>query len=97
MTAVINAKGQKQVAMLVKPGAAFEHYYAANVDNYGIDNSAPMTLMLRGENKADKGLGRGEPGVIMQLRQSRLQLGGGGRLAGLGHRNIALCRKPCSG
>jgi hypothetical protein len=53
----VNAKGQKQVAMLVKPGAAFEHYYAANVDDYGIGNSAPMTLMLRGENKTEKGLG----------------------------------------
>jgi hypothetical protein len=52
----VNAKGQKQVAMLVKPGAAFEHYYAANVNNYS-GESQPMTLMLRGENKTEKGLG----------------------------------------
>jgi hypothetical protein len=52
----VNAKGQKQVAMLVKPGAAFEHFYSANVEDYS-DASQPMTLMLRGENKSEKGLG----------------------------------------
>jgi hypothetical protein len=52
----VNAKGQKQVAMLVKPGATFEHYYAANVNSYS-GESQPMTLMLRGENKTEKGLG----------------------------------------
>ncbi|MEP7349122.1 MAG: hypothetical protein ABI668_04120 [Sphingorhabdus sp.] len=66
----VNAKGQKQVAMLVKPGAAFEHYYSANVGNFGED-SQPMTLMLRGENKIDKGLGLPMPqGQIMIFENS---------------------------
>jgi hypothetical protein len=66
----VNAKGQKQVAMLVKPGAAFEHYYAANVDNYSPE-SQPMTLMLRGENKTEKGLGLPMPqGQVMIFENS---------------------------
>ena len=66
----VNAKGQKQVAMLVKPGAAFEHYYAANVDNFG-GESQPMTLMLRGENKTEKGLGLPMPqGQVMIFENS---------------------------
>jgi hypothetical protein len=67
----VNAKGQKQVAMLVKPGAAFEHYYAANVENYNI-NSAPMNIMLRGENKTEKGLGLPMPsGQVMIFEDSK--------------------------
>ncbi len=62
----VNAKGQKQVAMLVKPGAAFEHYYAANVDDFSI-GSQPMTLMLRGENKSEKGLGLPMPQGQMMI------------------------------
>lgn len=66
----VNAKGQKQVAMLVKPGAAFEHYYAANADNYS-GESQPMTLMLRGENKTEKGLGLPMPqGQVMIFENS---------------------------
>jgi hypothetical protein len=66
----VNAKGQKQVAMLVKPGAAFEHYYAANVNNNG-GESQPMTLMLRGENKTEKGLGLPMPqGQVMIFENS---------------------------
>ncbi len=66
----VNAKGQKQVAMLVKPGAAFEHYYAANVNNGG-GESQPMTLMLRGENKTEKGLGLPMPqGQVMIFENS---------------------------
>ncbi len=66
----VNAKGQKQVAMLVKPGAAFEHYYAANVDGAG-GESQPMTLMLRGENKTEKGLGLPMPqGQVMIFENS---------------------------
>lgn len=66
----VNAKGQKQVAMLVKPGAAFEHYYAANVNNNG-GESQPMTLMLRGENKTEKGLGLPMPqGQVMIFEDS---------------------------
>ncbi len=66
----VNAKGQKQVAMLVKPGAAFEHYYAANVDNFSVE-SQPMTLMLRGENKIENGLGLPMPqGQVMIFENS---------------------------
>jgi hypothetical protein len=66
----VNAKGQKQVAMLVKPGAAFDHYYSANVDNYSTE-SQPMTLMLRGENKTEKGLGLPMPqGQVMIFENS---------------------------
>lgn len=66
----INAKGQKQVAMLVKPGAVFEHYYAASVADHG-GSSQPMTLNLRGENKAAKGLGLPMPqGQVMIFENS---------------------------
>ena len=66
----INAKGQKQVAMLVKPGAAFEHYYVANVNNNG-GKSQPMTLILRSENKIEKGLGLPMPqGQVMIFENS---------------------------
>ena len=66
----VSAKGQKQVAMLVKPGAAFDHFYAANVDNYSSD-SQPMTMMLRGQNKIDKGLGLPMPqGQVMIFENS---------------------------
>ena len=67
----VNAKGQKQVAMLVKPGAAFEHYYAANVDQFS-EESQPMTLMLRGENRIEKGLGLPMPqGQVMIFEDSK--------------------------
>lgn len=62
----VNAKGQKQVAMLVKPGAAFEHYYAANVQNVGQQNM-PLMLTLRGENKVEKGLGLPMPSGPMMI------------------------------
>lgn len=66
----VNAKGQKQVAMLVKPRAAFEHYYATNVDNSS-GESLPMTLMLRSENKTEKGLGLPMPqGQVMIFENS---------------------------
>lgn len=67
----VNAKGQKQVAMLVKPGAEFEHYYAANVNNAD-GNTQPMTLMLRGENSTEKGLGLPMPqGQMMIFEDSK--------------------------
>lgn len=66
----VNAKGQKQVAMLVKPGAAFTHHYSASVENYGAQ-SEPMTLMLRGKNTTDKGLGLPMPqGQVMVFENS---------------------------
>jgi len=70
----VNAKGQKQVAMLVKPGAAFEHYYAANVDEFS-DQSQPMALMLRSENRLEKGLGLPMPkGQVMIFEDSKYGL-----------------------
>jgi hypothetical protein len=66
----INAKGQKQVAMLVKPSAVFEHYYAASVEDNG-GESQPMTFKLRGENKIAKGLGLPMPqGQVMIFENS---------------------------
>lgn len=62
----VNAKGQKQVAMLVKPGADFIHYYGASVQNYAMQ-STPMTLMLRGKNTPEKGLGLPMPQGQMMI------------------------------
>ncbi len=55
----VNAKGQKQVAMIVKPGTKFTRLYAFNVDQANDEDggSTPMSILLRGENKANKGLG----------------------------------------
>jgi hypothetical protein len=53
----VNAKGQKQVALLVQPGAAFTHIYRANAENGTGDGSIPMQLLLRGENVKKEGLG----------------------------------------
>ncbi len=67
----VNAKGQKQVAMLVKPGASFEHYYTSIVDIYG-RNSKPMTFWLRSENLLEKGLGLPMPqGQVMVFEDSK--------------------------
>lgn len=66
----VNAKGQKQVAMLVKPDAAFDQVYVADVADYGSETQ-PMTVMFRGTNKADKGLGLPMPqGQIMIFENS---------------------------
>lgn len=71
----VNAKGQKQVAMLVKPGAAFELLYTANVENYADDesnDSFPMTTLFRGENRTEKGLGLPMPqGQVMVFENSQ--------------------------
>ena len=67
----VNAKGQKQVAMLVKPGASFEHYYTGTVDIYG-RNSKSMTFWLRSENLLEKGLGLPMPqGQVMVFEDSK--------------------------
>ena len=69
----VNAKGQKQVAMIVKPGAKFERLYHANVGGYYGDNgsSQPMTIMLRSENRTEKGLGLPMPsGQVMIFEDS---------------------------
>jgi hypothetical protein len=67
----VNAKGQKQVAMIVKPGAAFERLYVANVDEFGDDDSFPMAILLRSENRKEKGLGLPMPsGQVMVFEDS---------------------------
>lgn len=68
----VNAKGQKQVAMIVKPGSAFDRIYIANVDQYGDDGSSmPMQILLRSENLKEKGLGLPMPsGQVMVFEDS---------------------------
>jgi hypothetical protein len=56
----VNAKGQKQVAMIVKPDAKFDRHYSAQVeepDYIELGESAPMSIVLKAENKKEKGLG----------------------------------------
>lgn len=57
----VHAKGQKQVAMIVKPDAKFDRLYRATAqdpDYYdGPGESEPMSIVLKTENKTDKGLG----------------------------------------
>jgi hypothetical protein len=71
----VNAKGQKQVAMLVKPGAAFEQLYTANIENYADDESNdtfPMVTLFRSENRTEKGLGLPMPqGQVMVFENSQ--------------------------
>jgi hypothetical protein len=70
----VNAKGQKQVAMIVKPGASFDRIYTINVDNiYDEDaGSQPLGIVLRSENKPEKGLGLPMPsGQVMVFEDSR--------------------------
>ncbi len=52
----VNAKGQKQVAMIVQPGVTYERIYVANAGNYGED-SAAISYILRSRNDATNGLG----------------------------------------
>jgi hypothetical protein len=58
----VNAKGQKQVAMIVKPGASFDRYYHEELDDYyeydrGPGVSQPLDILMRSENRKEKGLG----------------------------------------
>jgi hypothetical protein len=67
----VNAKGQKQVAMLVKPEAAFDRYYDADVSEYG-EQSQPMFIRLRTDNRKEKGLGLPMPsGQVMIFEDSK--------------------------
>ena len=69
----VNAKGQKQVAMIVKPGAAFDRIYTVRVDEYGRDDGAsmPMSILFRGSNRKEKGLGLPMPsGQVMLFEDS---------------------------
>jgi hypothetical protein len=69
----VNAKGQKQVAMIVKPGAAFDRIYTVRVDEYGRNDGAsmPMSILFRGSNRKEKGLGLPMPsGQVMLFEDS---------------------------
>lgn len=67
----VNAKGQKQVAMLTQPGSKFETYYGGSLDQF-IRASMPMKLMLRSKNEKEKGLGLPMPqGQVMLFEESR--------------------------
>jgi hypothetical protein len=68
----VNAKGQKQVAMIVKPAAKFDRLYQMSVtDHYEDDGkSQPMNILLRGENVKDKGLGLPMPSGQMMIFES---------------------------
>ena len=52
----VNAKGQKQVAMIVQPGVTFKRIYVANAGNYN-ENSASISYILRSRNDRASGLG----------------------------------------
>lgn len=71
----VNAKGQKQVAMLVKPSASFDLLYTANVEEYADDESNdtfPMTTLFRSENRIENGLGLPMPqGQVMVFENSQ--------------------------
>jgi hypothetical protein len=55
----------------VKPNAAFERLYVANVNEVGDGGSQPMAIMLRSENRKEKGLGLPMPsGQIMVFEDS---------------------------
>ena len=56
----VNAKGQKQVAMIVKPDAKFDRLYRATLDEpiyIPLGTSMPLSIFLRTENKTENGLG----------------------------------------
>ena len=56
----VNAKGQKQVAMIVKPDAKFDRLYRATLeepDYIDLGESTPLSIILKTENKTENGLG----------------------------------------
>ncbi|WP_417614197.1 DUF4139 domain-containing protein [Parasphingorhabdus sp.] len=52
----VNAKGQKQVAMIVQPKVTYDRIYVANARDYS-DASAPISYILRSKNDRQNGLG----------------------------------------
>lgn len=52
----VNAKGQKQVAMIVQPDVSYERVYVARADQYD-EESAPAAYILRSKNDLGHGLG----------------------------------------
>jgi len=63
----VNAKGQKQVAMITQPEARFETLYTAKVDDVDDGESYPMDITLRGKNSKKQGLGLPMPSGQMQI------------------------------
>jgi hypothetical protein len=56
----VNAKGQKQVAMIVKPDAKFDRLYRARLDEpiyIPLGQSSPLSIILKTDNKTENGLG----------------------------------------
>lgn len=56
----VNAKGQKQVAMIVQPNAKFDRLYRVRLDEPSyipLGESQPMWIILKTDNKTEKGLG----------------------------------------
>ena len=52
----VNAKGQKQVAMIVQPNVSYDRIYVAKASDYGED-SAEVDYILRSRNDVKNGLG----------------------------------------
>lgn len=52
----VNAKGQKQVAMIVQPDVTYERVYVARAGNFNQDSGA-VSYILRSSNDAKNGLG----------------------------------------
>jgi len=62
----VNAKGQKQVAMITQPDVLFERIYFASAASNS-RNAAPMGIMLRGKNDDEGGLGLPMPSGQVQI------------------------------
>ena len=73
----VNAHGQKQVALMLKPGVKFEAYYAT--DFYEQTGERPLMLNFRAENISKNGLGlplpKGNAEVFEQTDIGPLWLG----------------------
>ena len=62
----VNAKGQKQVAMIVQPDALFERIYVGFTGRRP-RGSEPMEILLRGKNQEKEGLGLPLPSGQVQV------------------------------
>ncbi|MEE9433662.1 MAG: hypothetical protein V3V15_05440 [Sphingorhabdus sp.] len=62
----VNAKGQKQVAMITQPAVFFNRLYTANVTRYR-ESSGQMAILLRGKNSEKEGLGLPMPSGQVQV------------------------------
>lgn len=73
----VNAHGQKQVALMLKPGAKFETYYTTEF--YDETGDRPLTLNFRAENIPKNGLGlplpKGNAEIFQQTDIGPLWLG----------------------